>query len=109
MKEILTSFFSNQMFVGVVFCWIGAICGHVLTLYSDDFKGTKPFLEKLIPNKSSTLYFRVDFIMLPIIGGLIAYMLLDPTGIKNSFFAGISWSGSLSALLRKKSNDIINP
>jgi hypothetical protein len=84
--------------------WIGAICGHVLSLYATDFPGTKPFFEKVSPGKSETFYYRMDFCILPIIGALLAYSLLDPNSIKASIFAGLSWSGTLTALLKKASD-----
>lgn len=86
--------------------WIGAICAHILSLYSDEFKGTIPFLNKVFPNKSTTFYFRMDFLVLPLIGALLAYVLLDPISLKSSIFAGLSWSGTLIALLKRNSNQI---
>jgi hypothetical protein len=105
MPQWIVQFFTNPIF----FTWIGALCGHILSLYSKDFRGTKPFLEKLLPNKSETVYFRIDFLILPIIGSLLAFILLEPTGLKSSVFAGLSWSGALTALLRKNSDSISKP
>ncbi|HLO74627.1 hypothetical protein B0I03_101559 [Flavobacterium aquaticum] len=84
--------------------WLGALCTHLLSLYSDDFNGTIPFIKKLIPNKSEAFYFRIDFVILPVIGALLAYVLLEPSSLKSSIFAGISWSGTLIAILRKNNN-----
>jgi hypothetical protein len=81
--------------------WMGAICAHILSLYSDEFKGTIPFLQKIFPNKSTTFYFRLDFVVLPLIGALLAFVLLDPVSLKSSIFAGLSWSGTLIALLKR--------
>lgn len=86
--------------------WIGALCTHLLSLYNDDFKGTIPFIKKLIPSKSEAFYIRVDFFILPIIGALLAYVLLDPTSLKSSIFAGISWSGTLLAMLKRTNKNI---
>lgn len=82
--------------------WIGAVCGHILSLYSDDFKGCQPFLKKIFPSKKDTFYAWVDFIILPIIGAIIAMVLLDPSNVKSAFFAGLSWSGTLMFLLNRK-------
>ncbi len=81
--------------------WLGAICAHILSLYSSSFKGTIPFLKNLFPERSKLFYFRLDFLVLPIIGALLAYVLLDPVGLKSSIFAGLSWSGTLIALLKR--------
>lgn len=95
-------------FDGIIFfqTWLGALCTHLLSLYSDDFNGTITFIKKLIPNKSDAFYFRIDFVILPIIGALLAYVLLEPSSLKSSIFAGISWSGTLIAILRKNNNKI---
>lgn len=93
-RNIVTSTFFHT--------WLGAICAHILSLYSDEFKGTVPFLSKMFPNKSDTFYFRIDFLVLPCIGALIAFYFLEPVSLKSSLFAGLSWSGTLIALLKRK-------
>lgn len=84
--------------------WLGAICAHILSLYSSSFKGTIPFLKNLFPGKSKVFYFRLDFLVLPVIGTLLAYVLLEPVGLKSSIFAGLSWSGTLIALLKRSTS-----
>ncbi len=96
--------FNNYFFL----TWLGAICTHILSLYSDDFKGTIPFFKKLIPKKNTTFYFRLDFLILPLIGALLAFFLLDPVSLKSCFFAGLSWSGTLIALLKRNEDQIKN-
>jgi hypothetical protein len=98
MLDFLTNVVSNHF----VQTWLGSICVHLLSLYSDDFKGTKPFLQKMFPDKSSTFYFRVDFFILPLIGSFLAYIVLDPISLKTCVFAGLSWSGTIMALLKKE-------
>jgi len=83
----------------LVVTYFGALCGHVLSLYSPKFKGLTPFLEKFLPGKSATIYFRLDFFILPIIGTFLAFNLLEPANIKTALFAGMTWSGSLLAIL----------
>jgi len=97
-------------FIGSIYfqTWLGAISAHFLSLYSKDFKGTIPFLKKIIPYKSDTFYYRVDLIILPLIGTLIACMVIEPVNLKTSFFAGISWSGTLIALLTNNNNNNSN-
>lgn len=82
--------------------WFGAVCGHILSLYSDDFKGTQPFLKKMFPEKSDKFYARFDFLLLPIIGAVLSIVLLEPDNLKSAIFAGLSWSGTLIALLNNK-------
>ena len=96
-----------QILYGVItqpcfLAWFGAICGHILSLYSDDFEGCQPFLRKMFPDKKDTFYDRLDFILLPIIGAVLSMVLLEPSNLKSAIFAGLSWSGSLMALLNNK-------
>jgi len=100
--EILIIVFGSVFFK----TWIGAVCAHILSLYSEEFKGTIPFLSKMFPNRSETFYFRMDFLVLPLIGALLAFVLLDPISLKSSIFAGLSWSGTLIALLKRSNNQI---
>lgn len=81
--------------------WLGALCAHILSLYSITFKGTIPFLKNMFPNKSKQFYFRLDFLVLPLIGSLLAFVLLEPVGLKACIFSGLSWSGTLIALLKR--------
>ncbi len=103
---MILDFFHNL--IGNIFfqTWLGAISAHLLSLYSDDFKGTIPFIKKLFPNKSETFYFRIDFLILPLIGALMAYVLLDPSSLKSSIFAGLSWSGTIIAMLKRNNTKI---
>lgn len=86
--------------------WVGALCAQLLSLNSNEFNGTIPFVKKVVPNKSDTFYFRMDFLLLPLIGALLAYVLLDPTSFKTSVFSGLSWSGTLIAMLKGNKNKI---
>jgi len=98
--EIVMSIIGNKYFQ----TWIGAMCAHLLSLHSDDFKGTIPFIKKFFPSRSETFYFRVDFAILPIIGALLATILLEPATLRTSIFSGLSWSVSLIAMLKRESN-----
>lgn len=99
MKEEMLKFITEP----ITITYLGAICGHIMSIYSSEFKGAMPFLEKFFPNKQAVFYFRIDFLILPIIGALLAYFLLSPDDIKESLFAGLSWSGTLTAVLKKTS------
>jgi hypothetical protein len=74
----------------------------MLSGYSKDFVGTKPFWEKIIPGKQESTYHFIDFIVLPIIGCFLAVTLLEPNNIKSAVIAGLTWSGSFIALLKKR-------
>lgn len=85
--------------------WLGAICAHMLSLNSPELTGTVQFMKRFLPSKSDTFYFRFDFVVLPLIGALLADVLLDPASLKASIFAGISWSGTLMAFLKTQKNN----
>lgn len=100
-----------QTFIDIIthpffLAWFGAISGHLLSLYSKDFQGTQPFLRKMFPDKQESFYVRADFILLPIIGTVLSITLLEPTNMKSAVFAGLSWSGSLVALLNDKKEKV---
>lgn len=99
--EILSDTITGPWFLS----WFGAVCGHILSLYSDDFKGCQPFLRKMFPEKKDTFYVRIDFILLPIIGTVLSMVLLEPNNVKSAIFAGLSWSGALIALLNHKNSN----
>jgi hypothetical protein len=102
MNETVKSIITDTGFL----TYIGAICGHILSLYTNEFKGAIPFFERIFPNKTQTFYFRIDFLILPIIGALIATVLLDPSNTKSAIFAGLSWSGTLTAFLKRNTEKI---
>ncbi|MFB9842505.1 hypothetical protein [Mucilaginibacter ginsenosidivorans] len=101
MSDWISHIVTNTIFL----TWIGALCGHILSLYSHDFAGAKPFLEKIFPDHSNKFYDRLELIIVPVIGALLAFVLLDPTNLKSSIFAGLSWSGTLSSLLKRNSKN----
>lgn len=100
MLDIIRYIVTNTIFL----TYLGAVFGHILSLYSNEFKGAIPFLERAFPGKSATFYFRLDFLILPIIGCFLAFVLLDPSNLKSSIFAGLSWSGTLTGLLKRSSS-----
>lgn len=96
----------NKMF-DIITCpfvlsWFGAICGHMLSLYSDDFRGCQPFLRRMFPEKNEKFYVRLDFLLLPIIGAILSTTMLEPDNLKSAIFAGLTWSGTLTTLLNLK-------
>ena len=105
MKVMFSEIITQSWFLPSLISWFGSICGHILSLYSDDFKGSQPFLKKMFPNKNETFYVRLDFILLPIIGAVLSMILLEPTNIKSAMFAGLSWSGALMAVLKQKNSN----
>ncbi len=95
-------FFYHNKLTLIVFTWLGAFIGHILSIYDKDFKGIRFIVERLYPKKKEIFYERIDLIFLPIIGCVMAFILIEPSHYKNAFFAGLTWSGALVAILKQK-------
>jgi len=97
--KFITDLFNNPF----VLTWVGALVGHILSLYKPEFRRTLPFVKQMLPGKSETFYFRIDFLILPLIGALLGRYLIDPVEVENAIFTGLTWSGTLLALLKTES------
>lgn len=80
--------------------YVGAIVAHILTVYADNFKGLKPFLTKIFPNKPDVFYDRLDLVFLPVIGSLLAFVLISPVDFKSAISSGLSWTGTVFTMLQ---------
>lgn len=102
MFDFIYHFFINHPRVELLFCtWLGALFGHMLSLYDTSFKGCRSFLSRVIPEKKDVFYDRLELVLLPAIGSILAYLLLDPSNMKSATFAGLTWTGTLVALLKR--------
>jgi hypothetical protein len=90
---------SPELLKQISLIYLGSVCTQLLSL--NEFRGTVPFFENFFPNRSDAFYYRLNFLILPLVGTFLALYLLDPKGVYQSVFAGLSWSGSLIALLKK--------
>lgn len=103
MLDSIYQYFVDHPKLTLLLCtWLGALFGHILSLYDTSFHGCRSFVSRIIPNKKDVFYERIDLILLPIVGCLLAYLLLDPSNIKSATFAGLTWSGTLIALLKQR-------
>lgn len=69
------------------------------------FKGTIPFLKQFFPGKSKKCYFRVNFFLIIIIGTFFGYLLSKPETTTACIFAGLTWTGSIQAILHTVSKE----
>ncbi len=99
MDEILLLF---QEPMHYFFTWLGAVSAHVLSKFKPEFHGTIPFLQGIYPSQSDAVYKRLDFIILPLIGSFIAFILMEPGNLKACLLTGITWTGSIIALIPKQ-------
>jgi hypothetical protein len=83
----------------------GACISQLLSLHKD-FEGCQPFLKKAFPKKSKRWYFISNALLLPIIGTVLAFIILEPDNVKASLCAGLTWCGTLQTLgLSAKKDD----
>lgn len=82
----------------------GAIISQMLSLHKN-LEGCTPFLKKAYPKKSKRWYFLANSIILPLVGSLLAYVILEPDSVKTSLCAGLTWCGTLQTLGISASKD----
>ena len=82
----------------------GASISQLLSLHKD-LAGCQPFLKKAFPKKSARWYFVANALLLPIIGTILAYTILEPDNVKASLCAGLTWCGTLQTLGLSASKD----
>ena len=84
-------------------CWfffltlLGAVVTQVLSFNLGNV-GTVSFLKIWKPEKSEAWYARCNCVLLVLVGTLLSYIILDPNSAKSSFFAGLTWCGTLQSL-----------
>lgn len=84
---------------------VGAFISQLLSLYKD-LEGCQPFLKMAFPKKSKRWYYISNTLLLPIIGTILAFIILEPDNVKASLCAGLTWCGTLQTLgLSASKND----
>lgn len=69
------------------------------------FKGTIPFFKQCFPGKSKKYYYRINFFLIVIIGTFFGYLLSQPETPAACIFAGLTWTGSIQAILHTTSKE----
>lgn len=80
-----------------IMTFIGAFITEMLSLYTNT-QGVKPFLRKIQPGKTRQWYVRTNAILLPVIGTILSFVILEPESVKTSLCAGLTWCGTLQSL-----------
>jgi hypothetical protein len=65
-------------------------------------ESTVPRLKLLIPGKSDTFYYRLDFFLVIILGSLVGYIFFEPKQSIQALAAGCGWVGALNVLIQEK-------
>lgn len=82
----------------------GASISQLLSLHKE-LEGCQPFLKKAFPKKSRRWYFVSNTLLLPMIGTILAFIILEPDNVKASLCAGLTWCGTLQTLGLSASKD----
>ena len=98
--ETLVYILESSLFKGICFfivTLIGAFITEMLSLYADT-EGVKPFLRRIKPGKNKQWYIVANAILLPLIGTILSFIILEPDSVKSSLCAGLAWCGTLQSL-----------
>lgn len=90
----------SNVFKGIflfIVTFIGAFITEMLSLYADT-EGVKPFLKRIKPGKNKQWYIVANAILLPVIGTILSFVILEPDNVKSSLCAGLTWCGTLQSL-----------
>jgi hypothetical protein len=72
------------------------ICGSL----SENFNGTRAFLKNFAPQMSTTNLFRLDFVIVTVVGSIVGLIFFNPVGYQQALLAGIGWFTSVQALAK---------
>lgn len=82
--------------------YLGAITIHLFHQYKGPFTGTQKRIKELFPTLKEFRYIQIDFIITPIIGTLLAYILFQPTDLKTALLTGLTWQQALTSIIKAK-------
>ena len=102
--QSLISWESFQQILFFLTTLAGATISQLLSLHKD-LEGCQPFLKKAFPKKSKRWYFICNALLLPLIGTILAFIILEPDNVKSSLCAGLTWCGTLQTLGLSASKD----
>ena len=98
-KDDIMNFLINHIYIVI---YLGAIAVHLFHLYKGSFAGSQKRLKELFPRWKEETFFRIDFIITPVIGALLAYFLFQPTDLRTAILNGITWQIALTSILKAK-------
>lgn len=76
---------------------VGAVITQLLSLKIGTV-GATPFLTMWFPNRKKDWYLRANCITLVFVGAILSYVILEPSSLKTSLCAGLTWCGTLQSL-----------
>jgi hypothetical protein len=106
--DFLNALASNTVvsnFVAWLLMYGASLLGAVLMYFFADrngLEGTVPKLRLLLPGRSDTYYFRLDFVLLILVGPVVGLICFAPTNPFQALASGCGWVGALNVLLQQK-------
>ena len=95
----------SSILIRILIVAVTAAFAAMLSFTPKGFKGTIPFLKKFFPSWKEERYFRVNFVLIIIIGTFFGYLMSSPKSPVACIIAGLTWTGSIQALLHTTSKD----
>jgi hypothetical protein len=102
MKDFL--FANGAAAVNYAILYLGALLGAlILHIFSFDrgFQGAKGVLVQLWPGKTDVFYYRLNFVLMIILGPIVGLVMTDPSYVKQAFAAGLGWVGVINTAIGK--------
>jgi hypothetical protein len=65
-------------------------------------EGTIPRLQQLLPGRTETFYFRMDFVLVILLGPIVGLICFSPTNAFQALAAGCGWVSALNVLVQQK-------
>ena len=60
------------------------------------------YIRKMFPNWHEKYYYRLDLIITPILGTLLAIITINPIDLSSAFFSGLIWHYTFMSSIREK-------
>lgn len=95
----------SSILIRILIVAVTAAFAAMLSFTPKGFKGTIPFLKQFFPSWKEERCFRVNFVLIIIIGTFFGYLMSSPKSPVACIIAGLTWTGSIQALLHTTSKD----
>lgn len=82
-----------------------ALLGSLLMYFfaaTKGLEGTIPRLKQLLPGKDETLYYRLDFFIVIVVGPIVGLICFQPEKPLQALAAGCGWVAALNVLIQQK-------
>jgi hypothetical protein len=108
---IVSSPVTSKIFSGCLM-YGAALLGAVLMYFfaaKNGLEGTIPRLQRLLPDRHEAFYFRVDFVLVILLGPIVGLICFTPTNAFQALAAGCGWVSALNVLAQQKDKPPTTP